>query len=135
MVLALLAATVLLFPTYLVRHDAGTGGTRGLTRSELLKAKNDVRTTLLQGLGGAFFLATAFFTWRQIQISQRQLRVAEDQQLANRFSHGIEQLGSDNQGIRVGGIYGLERIAWDSARDHGPIIEVLTAFIRETVSV
>jgi hypothetical protein len=131
LVVALLFAIILLFPTYLVRHDAGSGGMRGLAQADVLKAKNDVRTTLLQGLGGAFFLATAFFTWRQIRISQRQLRVAEDEQIAGRFTHGIEQLGNVNARIRIGGIYALERIAWDSARDHGPTIEVLTAFVRE----
>lgn len=33
--------------------------------------------------------------------------------------------------IRLGGIYALERIARDSARDHWPVMEILTAFVRE----
>ena len=33
--------------------------------------------------------------------------------------------------IRLGGIYALERIAKDSETDHGPIMEVLTAYVRE----
>ena len=33
--------------------------------------------------------------------------------------------------IRLGGIYALERIAKDSEKDHGPIMEVLTAYVRE----
>jgi hypothetical protein len=33
--------------------------------------------------------------------------------------------------IRLGGIYALERIARDSARDHPTVIEVLAPFIRE----
>ena len=33
--------------------------------------------------------------------------------------------------IRLGGIYGLERIARDSLRDHWTVVEVLTAYIRE----
>ena len=33
--------------------------------------------------------------------------------------------------VRLGGIYALERIAKDSPRDYGPIMEVLTAFVRE----
>ena len=32
--------------------------------------------------------------------------------------------------MRLGGIYALERIARDSEKDHGPIMEVLTAFVR-----
>ena len=31
----------------------------------------------------------------------------------------------------IGGIYALERIARDSAKDHPTVMEVLTAFIRE----
>ena len=33
--------------------------------------------------------------------------------------------------IRLGGIYALERIAKDSEKDHGPIMEILTAYVRE----
>jgi len=33
--------------------------------------------------------------------------------------------------VRIGGIYALERIARDSARDHPTVMEVLSAFIRE----
>src|SRR5207245_3575887 len=33
--------------------------------------------------------------------------------------------------VRLGGIYALERIARESQRDHGPIMEVLAAFVRE----
>ena len=36
--------------------------------------------------------------------------------------------------IRLGGIYALERIAKDSEKDHGPIMEVLTAYVREKAS-
>jgi len=44
---------------------------------------------------------------------------------------GIEQLGSTGLDVRLGGIYALERIAVDSARDHPTIVEVLSAFVRE----
>ena len=33
--------------------------------------------------------------------------------------------------IRLGGIYALERIARDSERDHWPVMEILTAYVRE----
>ena len=47
---------------------------------------------------------------------------------AHRATRGI---GSDKLAVRIGGIYALERIARDSARDHPAGMEVLTAFIRE----
>ena len=49
----------------------------------------------------------------------------------DRFTKAIVHLGADNMAIRLGGIYALERIAKDSEKDHGPIMEVLTAFVRE----
>ena len=43
----------------------------------------------------------------------------------------ITQLGDEKPDVRIGGIYALERVARDSARDHPTIVEVLTAFVRE----
>ena len=51
--------------------------------------------------------------------------------MTDRFTKAIEQLGSDKLDVRIGGIYALERIARDSAKDHPTVMEVLTAFIRE----
>ena len=51
--------------------------------------------------------------------------------MTDRYTKAIEQLGSDKLDVRIGGIYALERIARDSARDHPTVMEVLTAFIRE----
>jgi uncharacterized protein YjbI with pentapeptide repeats len=36
-----------------------------------------------------------------------------------------------NVEVRLGAIYALERIAFDSPRDHWPIMEVLTAYVRQ----
>jgi len=52
--------------------------------------------------------------------------------VTDRYTKAIEQLGSDKgMEVRIGGIYALERIARDSARDHPTIMEVLAAFIRD----
>ena len=52
-------------------------------------------------------------------------------QVTDRYAKAIEQLGSDKLDVRIGGIYALERVARDSARDHPTVMEVLTAFVRE----
>ena len=52
-------------------------------------------------------------------------------QLTDRYTKAIDQLGSDKLDVRTGGIYALERVARDSARDHPTVMEVLIAFIRE----
>jgi hypothetical protein len=54
-------------------------------------------------------------------------------QIADLYSKAVEQLGSDKLDVRIGGIYGLERVARDSEKpkDHQVVMEVLTAFVRE----
>jgi hypothetical protein len=64
-------------------------------------------------------------------LSRRTLELTEQGQVTYRYTKAVEQLGSDKLDVRIGGIYALERVARDSARDHPTVMEVLTAFIRE----
>jgi hypothetical protein len=86
------------------------------------------RTAFIQTMGGivggSALLFGLYFTARNLQVSQ-------EGQITERFTRAIDQLGSDKIEIRLGGIYALERIARDSERDHWPIMEVLTAYVRE----
>ncbi len=120
---ALVLLSVYVLPGRLVAHDIGAAGVGQLKPSELLKAKDDVRKTLLQGIGGLLFLATAFFTWRQLQISR-------ESQITEQFNKAIDHLGGVQVDVRLGGIFALERIANVSAHERGPIVEVLTAYVR-----
>jgi hypothetical protein len=129
-VVLLLLGCVLIFPRYLVNRDLGTAPAPHLTPDARLKATNDVRTTLLQGLVGAFFLATAFFTWRQLRISQRQLQLSEEQQIADRFARAVEQLGKKELDVRLGGVFALEQIAKSSSVYCDLVAEVLSAYVR-----
>ena len=61
----------------------------------------------------------------------RNFTLSREGQVTDRYTKAIEQLGSDKLDVRIGGIYALERVARDSARDHPTVMEVLTAFIRE----
>lgn len=94
------------------------------------KAVNEFRRTLAQILGGLFLLGGLYHT-------SRQLHATEEGQITDRFSQAIHQLGAtdDNDSplieVRLGGIYLLERVARDSQRDHRPIMEVLTAYVRQ----
>ena len=75
---------------------------------------------------------TTTLTERRVKAAEDNVRVAEEGQITERFTRAIQQLGDDeNMAIRLGGIYALERIAKDSEKDHGPIMEVLTAYVRE----
>ena len=95
-----------------------------LTPKEYLELQNSYRATIVQALGGIALLFGLYLTWRRLEI-------AGEGQITERFTRAIDQLGSEKLEVRLGGIYALERIARDSKRDHWPIMEVLTAYVRE----
>ncbi|MFP3867872.1 MAG: pentapeptide repeat-containing protein [Desulfobacteraceae bacterium] len=95
---------------------------------------NEFLKTLAQILGGLVLLYGLYLTWRRITATEKTVELTREGQVTERFTRAIEQLGSDRLEIRLGGIYALERIAWDSERDHWPIMEVLTAYVREHAS-
>jgi Pentapeptide repeats (8 copies) len=91
------------------------------------KLENDARTTLVQAFGGLALLIGLYFT-------AKTWRTTQEGQVTDRFTKAINQLGEagpEKLAIRLGGIYALERIARDSERDHWPIMEILTAYVRE----
>jgi hypothetical protein len=79
------------------------------------------RTAAATLLGAVFVAAGAF----------RTIQVTRDGQITERFADAIKELEADKPVLRLGGVYALERIAQDSERDHGPIMEVLTAYVRQ----
>ena len=98
-----------------------------ISHERRFELETDARKTVAQVIGGVAFLAGLYFT-------AETLRVAQDGQITERFTKAIAQLASKDLEVRLGGIYALERIARDSERDHGPIMEVLTAYVREHAS-
>jgi uncharacterized protein YjbI with pentapeptide repeats len=91
------------------------------------RLENDARTTLVQAFGGLALLIGIYW-------SARTWQTMREGQITDRFTNAINQLGETGReklAIRLGGIYALERIARDSERDHWPIMEVLTAYVRE----
>jgi hypothetical protein len=88
-----------------------------------LQAASGFRTAFVAGLAGLAALGS-------LAIANRTYRLTQQGQITDRYTKAIEQLGSDNIEIRLGGTYALERIAKDSAPDGATIAEVLTACIR-----
>src|SRR5215210_5612689 len=102
---------------------------------------NEYRRTWAQIIGGFLLLFGLYFTWRRVEISERTLEATRDQQVTERFTRAIDQLGSSHEDrnprleVRLGGIYALERIARDSPKsDYSTVMEVLTAYVRENTS-
>jgi hypothetical protein len=77
--------------------------------------------------------STAIVAIRTFEVSERTLQSNTRQQTSDRFVKAIEQLGNDKSDIRLGGIFGLERLARDSPSDHPAVFDVLTAFVRGEV--
>lgn len=86
------------------------------------------RKTVLLFLGGAALL-TGFY------LTLDKLKDTLEAQLADRLTQAVDQLRDRNLGVRLGGIYALERLARTSENDYWPILEILTAFVRERASV
>jgi hypothetical protein len=120
-VLVLVVAWVLFVPTadWLAHHDVGSA------QGRLLQAARDAaRGRLLTFATGLFAVGALVFTALTFNLSRQG-------QYTDRFTKAIEQLGSKEVDVRVGGIYALERVARDSRRDHPTVMEVLSAFVRE----
>jgi hypothetical protein len=112
---------VLLVPAggWLARHDLGPG------REPRLETARDAARGRLLALGAGLLAAGALaFTARNIALS-RQGR------LTGRYAKAVEQLGSAELDVRIGGIHALERVARDTPGDHPAVMEMLAAFIRE----
>lgn len=106
---------------WLAHSDVGSVG-----GSLLQTARDAAQGRLLTLAAGSFAAGALWFTARNVNLYR-------ETQVTDRYTRAIDQLGSslEKLDVRLGGIYSLERIARDSARDHSTVMEVLTAFIRE----
>src|SRR5580700_11327725 len=121
LVLAAALSWVLVVPAadWLARQDVGSA------KGSLLETARDAARGRLLTLGAGLLAAGALW------FTARNLSLYRESQVTDRYTRAIEQLGSDKLDVRIGGIYALERVARDSAKDHQTVMEVLSAFIRE----
>jgi uncharacterized protein YjbI with pentapeptide repeats len=104
---------------WLARHDVGSA------KPALVQTARDAARGRLLTLGaGLVAVGALVFTARTFILSR-------EGQVTDRYTKAIAQLGDEKLDVRIGGIYALERVARDSAKDHPTVMEVLTAFIRE----
>ena len=87
------------------------------------------QVTLVQILTGLLVLAGLYWTSRRVLAAEDNVRVRRSQGGGRGPYHRpVYQsncaTGRYKMAIRLGGIYALERIAKDSEKDHGPIMEV-----------
>jgi uncharacterized protein YjbI with pentapeptide repeats len=96
------------------------------------KARADVednyRKTIGQLLGGAAVLIGAALAY--LQFTQQQ-RASRDLLISNQVGRGFEQLGSKSRLVRLGGIYALEGVMKTSGEYYDPVLEALSAVVRD----
>ena len=123
--LGLAAATLALLSILFLPRILVDSGEAQLTAKERLDAEADIRSSLIQMIGGTVLLAGLYFTYRGF-------RLTREGHVTDRYAKAIELLGSDKLEVRLGGVYALERLARDSReRDSSTILEVLCAYVRE----
>lgn len=125
--LIVLAGIAFFFVVYILFWHIPVGQLENLRAQhvvELYRVKATIRGTFAQSLGVVLLIVGLYFAWRRVV-------AVEEGQITERFTRAIEQLGHEKLEVRLGGIYALERIAKDSEKDHWPIMEVLTAYVRE----
>jgi hypothetical protein len=103
--------------------------TKGLTGAARTDELNRIRVALVLLVVASLAAAVAIYAFTTSSHDRR--REHTERQLSERFMRAIDQLGHPALDVRLGGIYSLERIAQESAEDHGPIVEILAAFVRE----
>jgi uncharacterized protein YjbI with pentapeptide repeats len=120
----------------------------GLEPKERFDRVNEARKTLAQIIGGIAILAGFYSTVQNLKVAQesqilshKSFALSQEGQITDRFTRAIEQLGAvDSSGkkkleVRLGGIYELQRIANESEEEYWPIMEVLTAYVRDNAPI
>jgi uncharacterized protein YjbI with pentapeptide repeats len=95
-----------------------------LMKRDLISSQNTLNNSVFQFVSSCFLFLTAFIAWRNLVVSEKK-------QIVESFAKAVEQLGSNELHVRVGGIFVLEQIAHNSPEYHWSVIEVLTSYIRD----
>lgn len=90
---------------------------------------------MIQIIAGGVLFFVLFLVYKRVTSLERDLIISQEALVAERFSRAIDQLGTYKLEIQLGGIFALERIAWDFPKEHWAIMEILTAYIRENAKL
>jgi hypothetical protein len=95
--------------------------------------EDNLRKTIGQLIGGTMVLIGAGLgaVIAYLQLSQQQ-QASRDLLISNQVAKGFEQLGSDKVVVRLGGIYALEGVMNTSVPYGQPVLEALSAFVRDS---
>ncbi|SCG45893.1 Pentapeptide repeat-containing protein [Micromonospora zamorensis] len=137
----LLAFALVVGPWLLTRYPH-----QGLTAEQKFKARNDVRTTLVQALAGlavAGGLVVTYSTYRQNQRDQADRRIEQDRShrlievrhVNDLYMKAVEQLGHAQAPVRLGALYSLAQLAQANLGQRQTVVDVLCAYLRMPYSL
>jgi hypothetical protein len=104
-------------------QDVSGAAARIQLQQEQGQLQNTVRSALLQVTAGLVVVIGGLGTWRQVHINR-------EGQITERLTRAVDQIGSENADVRIGGIYAMERIGRNSASDRYTVQFILGAFVR-----
>ncbi|MEV4177683.1 hypothetical protein [Nonomuraea sp. NPDC049709] len=87
------------------------GGPTGLDGRELAAAQDAVRGRVLAVVTG---LAALFYTARNADTARRTFQLGERGHVTDRYGKAVEQFGSAQAPVRLGGLHALEQLAQDN---------------------
>ena len=126
---ATIALLLLILPTLIVKWDLGTANSRRLTPAEHAAATNDIRTNLLQALGGVTLVVGAILAWWQMQVT-RQGVSNQQRQFEKHFAESQRQFEHTLESTRAGLELNFEQVQHAITSSHEQL-----AFNRETLLV
>jgi hypothetical protein len=98
---------------------------------EQLEIQGNMRTTILQALGGVTLISGAIVAWSQVVNANQTLALSKSTRVTEVFAKAVEQLSAEGLATRLGGIYALDKLARDDARERATVAAILSAFARE----
>ena len=108
------------------------GDKAGVPPDKRTEIENELRRTLAQLVGGSAVLLGLYFTWQQLVATRDTLQLARGGQISERFAKSIEHLANPNIHIRLGGLYGLQRVGLESNQDRQVVLDILASYVRSS---
>ncbi|SEK63068.1 hypothetical protein [Nonomuraea pusilla] len=107
-------------------------GVTSLTGKDLAAAVDAVRGRVLAVATGLAALGALFYTARNADTARRTFQLSERGHVTDRYGKAVEQLGSAQAPVRLGGLHALEQLAQDNP---GPefrqtVVDVICAYLR-----
>ncbi|MFI7640623.1 pentapeptide repeat-containing protein [Nonomuraea sp. NPDC049400] len=101
-----------------------------LTAKDWAAALASVRGNVLAVATGLAALLAVFYTARNADTARRTFQLGEHGHDTDRFSKAVEQLGSSQAPVRLGGLYALEQLAQNNPGLRQTVVDVVCAYLR-----